>query len=272
MRRLLIVFVLLIAFAVMAAAVGIFFSGGSARIGGESVLTWRIDTPIVDYSENPDLSILFPQRSAMGLADIHRALTRAREDDRVEGLAVYIQSAQFGFGKAQEIRSLLQSFTAADKFVDCYLETAGEGTNGTLAYYLATACERITVSPLGEWNVVGLHSDSPFIRGTLDKLRIEPQFLHVGDYKSAAEFYTHTEHSEAAAEALGAVLDDLFDQVVEAVAQSRELTPEAVRGMIDQAPLNAEQALENGLLDEVTYPDVFEERFAERLQSEPANI
>lgn len=272
MRRLLIVFALLIAFAVLAAVVGIFFSRGATPIGGDLVLTWRIDTPLVDYSESPDLSALFPRRTTTGLARIHQALSRAREDDNVKGLTVYIQNSRFGFAKAQEIRSLLDSFVNAGKFVDCYLETAGEGTNGTLSYYLATACQRITVSPLAEWNVVGLYSDSAFIRGTLDKLRIEPQFLHVGDYKSAAEFYTETKHSEAAAEALGAVLDDLYDQIVDAIAQSRELAADDVRQIIDSAPFHAEQALEYGLVDEVTYPDVFEERFAERLKSSPVDV
>lgn len=269
MRRLLIVFLLLVAFAVLAAAVGVFFARGSNPLGGDMILTWRLDAPLVDYSETPDLSVFFPQRATTGLARIHQTLSRARDDDRVKGLALYIHDSRFGFGKAQEIRSLLQSFTAAGKFVDCYLETAGEGTNGTLSYYLATACERITVSPLGEWNVVGLYSDSPFVRGTLDKLRIEPQFLHVGDYKSAAEFYTETEHSQAAAQALGAVLDDLYDQIVEAISTTREIPADEVREIIDRAPLNAEQALERGLIDEVTYPDVFAERFGERLQAQP---
>lgn len=258
MRRLLIVFAILIAFAVVAAAVGIFFSGGHRSVGGPQILSWRIDTPLVDYSETPDLSVM-RRHSPRGLAAIYQALTQARSDDKVEGLAIYIQTAGFGFGKAQELRSLLDSFTSAGKPVECYLETAGEGSNGTLAYYLATACSRIILSPLGDWNVVGLYADSPFIRGTLDKLRIDPQFLHVGDYKSAAELYTETEHSPAAEMALGAVLDDLYDQIVTAIADTREVSPERVRELIDQAPLSADQALENGLVDEITYPDLFEE-------------
>lgn len=263
MRRLLIVFVLLVVLAIGVAMVGIFFSSGRPpALGGSSVLTWKLDAPLVDYSETPDIQ-LFRRRSPQGLASLHRLLVQARNDPNVEGLGIYIQSARFGFGKAQELRSLLRSFAAADKFVDCYLETAGEGTNGTLAYYLASACQRITLSPLGELNTVGIYSDSPFIRGTLDKLQIEPQFLHVGDYKSAAEFFTETEHSAPAEEALGAVLDDLFDQIVAAISESRELDPEHVRRLIDAAPLSADQALEEGLIDEITYPDIFESRLAD---------
>lgn len=270
MRRLLIVFVILIAFAVIAAAVGIFFSGGSRAVGGPRVLSWRIDTPLVDYSEGPDFSGL-RRHSPRGLASLYQALTQAREDKNIEALAVYIQTTGFGFGKAQELRSLLQSFRSADKPVDCYLETAGEGTNGTLAYYLATACSRISLSPLGDWNVVGLYADSPFIRGTLDKLRIDPHFLHVGDYKSAAELYTETEHTPAAEEALGAVLDDLYDQIVTGIAEARDLSPELVRELIDQAPLGAERALESGLIDEITYPDLFEQRLADS-NNEKSNL
>ena len=109
---------------------------------------------------------------------------------------------------------------------------------------------------------MGLYADSPFIRGTLDKLRIDPQFLHVGDFKSAAELYTETEHSPAAEEALGAVLDDLYDQIVTAISERREISPERVRELIDLAPLGAEQALADGLVDDITYPDLFEEHLA----------
>lgn len=272
MRRLLLLFAFLVVLAVAMAMVGIFLSvGPTATFGGSHILTWRFDAPLVDYSETPDLE-LFRRRSPHGLADLHRLLVQARNDSKIKGLGITIQNTHFGLGKAQEIRSLLESFAEVDKFVDCYLETAGEGTNGTLAYYLASACQRITLSPLGELNTVGIYSDSTFIRGTLDKLQIEPQFLHIGDYKSAAESFTQTEHSAAAEEALGAVLDDLFDQIVTAISQSRELDPERVRELIDAAPLSAERALAEGLIDEITYPDIFESRLTERSSEHNATL
>lgn len=263
MKRLLLVLALLVAIAMLMALVGIVYSIRAPGLGPARVLAWRLDAPLLDYAESPSLQ-LFGKRSPQGLAAAYRLLGRARRDEKIKGLGVYLQTTSFGYGKAQELRSLLESFAATGKFVDCYVETAGEGSNGTLAYYLASACQKISLSPLGELNVLGLYSDSPFVRGTLDKLRIEPQFQHVGAYKSAVEFYTERQHSAAAEEALGVVLDDLFAQLVEQIAASRRLTPQQVELAIDRAPLTAEQALAAGLIDEIGYPDLFDQRLRER--------
>ena len=131
----------------------------------------------------------------------------------------------------------------AGKFVECYLETAGEGSNGTLAYYLATACETIHLAPAGDLNLLGLSSETRFLRGTLDKLKIDPNFNRVGRYKSAVETYTQTQYSPEAQEAIAAVLDGYFAQIVSAVAEARHKSEAEVRALIDGAPWSAEEAL-----------------------------
>ena len=57
--------------------------------------------------------------------------------------------------KAQELRRQMLALRRAGKFVECYLETAGEGSNGTLEYYLASACDDITLAPAGDVNLLG---------------------------------------------------------------------------------------------------------------------
>ena len=263
MKRLLIIFAVLIAIALLLAGVGIMFSSGTTPLGGPKVLVWTLDAPLLDYSEAPDLQ-LFRRRSPQGLAGIYRLLDAAAKDDNVAGVVLNIQQARLGFAKAQEVRALLRTISASGKFVDCYLESAGVGNNGTIAYLLATSCESITLPPLGEVNLVGLFADSSFLKGTLDKLKVDAQMGHVGEYKSAAETFMETEHSPAAREALTAVLDDLFGQIVAAVSESRGLTSEAVRELIDRAPLSPEEAVEAGLIDEIGYPDRFEDRIKEK--------
>lgn len=268
MKRLLVIFILMLALAVLVAAVGILLSRGGATLPGEKILTLTLDRPVLDYLEAPSFSWI-RRGSPQSLADIWAGLTRARNDPQVLGLSVYLRNARFGFGKAQELRSLLESFQDSDKFVNCFMETAGEGTNGTLAYFLVSACDQVTLAPLGDVNLVGLFSDAYFLRGTLDKLKIETDFSHAGQYKSAAEQFTNIAHSPAAEEALSSVLDDLFDQIVTAIAEDRELTVETVRALIDRAPLTAEEALEEGLVDSLGYPDEYEESLSSLSSEEP---
>ncbi len=231
-----------------------------APVLGERVLTWHLSGPLEE--EAPDTSWLRDDEDDLTMAEVYTALRAAPDDDDVRALAIYIEEPRFGLAKAQEVRRLVERFAATGKPVDCYLETAGEGSNGTLPYYLATACNRISLAPAGEVNLLGLYFDGLFLGNALDKLRVDPQFQAAGEYKSAIETYTRANYSAPAREALEALLDHGFEQVVTAISSRRGLEVTAVRQLIDEAPFSAEQAIAAKLVDELAYPDEFDERVA----------
>lgn len=268
MRRLLLILTVLLSVALVAALVGAYLANDLPRLSGPTMLAWHLDRPLVDYEPQPAWPITVAA-SETSLIDVYRALEAARRDRSLEGVALYIHQARFGLAKATQIRRLLIDLRDAGKLVDCYLETAGEGSNGTLAYYLATACDEIHLAPAGDLNLLGLMADRLYLRGTLDKLKIQPDFLSVGRYKSAVESYTRTESSEAAEEALGAVLDDYFQTLVSEMAADRGLEPGELERLIDRGPFSAQEALELGLVDSLSYPDEFESAVEDRLGSEP---
>src|SRR4030095_6435951 len=106
MRKLLLLFGLLLALAIVATGAGILLGGkGSLRSGGASVLVWRLAGPALEQ-EAPRLP---PAGGAApgGLAELYPAFRAARQDPAVRGLAVYIQNADFGLAKAQELRRQL---------------------------------------------------------------------------------------------------------------------------------------------------------------------
>lgn len=267
MKKLVLIFVLLLGVAALAVAAGILMGRGAGSAGGPTVLVWHLEGPVLEQSV-PVLPFS-DDVEADSLAELYPAFRAAREDGQVRGLALYIQDAQFGLARAQELRRQLMALRRAGKFVECYLETAGEGSNGTLVYYLATACERIHLSPLGDVNLLGLAVENRFFRGTLEKLKIVPEFNKVGRYKSAVETYTETEFSPAAEEALSAVLDGYYTQIVTAVAEARGKTPEEVRWIVDGAPYGAEDALRRDLVDQISYPDQFREHLKKRAGGDP---
>lgn len=268
MRRLLVLFVVFAALGAAVALVGLMLAR-SERDGssGRRVVSFALAQPLEEYAAGVDLPLVDVDE-ALHLEQLWRALSAARVDDDVVGVAVKIDDAAFGLAKAQELRRLFQELDRAGKRVACYLDTAGEGSNGTLDYYVASACSEVSLSPAGELNLLGLYADSLFLRGTLDKAKIEPSFLAAGTYKSAAESFTERAHTPAAREALDALLDDYFAQIVVAVGEARGLPPETVRERVDQAPLSAAVALEARLVDRIEYPDEFRARVESELATD----
>jgi len=272
MKKLLLIFVALLGIAVAATVAGILLNrrsgGGGAGSDGPTVLVWQLDGPVLEQ-EAPRLPFS-GDREPDSIAQLYPAFRAARQDAGIKGLAVYIQNAELGLAKAQELRRQMMALRRAGKFVECYLETAGEGSNGTLAYYLATACERIHLAPSGDLNLLGLSYETRLLRGTLDKLKIDPQFNRVGRYKSAVETYTQTQLTPEAQEAIAAVLDGYYAQIVSAIAEARKKSEAEVRALVDGAPYDAETARRRGLVDDLSYPDQFLDLLKQRAGRKPA--
>lgn len=257
MRRLFFLFLLLTLLGLVLAGGGYLLLRHEAPTWSSSkVLTLTLDSPLPDLAAEPTLPFFGAEEPA-SLALLYRGFLSAKTDPSVVGVALYIQDAAFGLAKAQELRRQIAALAAAGKPVRCYLETAGEGGNGTLEYFLASACSSLALAPAGEISLLGLYADSAFLRGGLDKLKVEPSFLTAGEYKSAAESFTEVRHSPAAKVALDALLDGFFTQIVEGIAESRKQEAATVRSWIDSAPLSAKNALASGLVDELAYPDEF---------------
>jgi protease-4 len=268
MKKLLLIFLFLIGVAVLATVLGVLIGGKGGGMGeGPTVLVWHLAGTVQEQAE-PRLPFA-GTAPASSIAELYPALSAACQDSGVRGLAVYIQDADLGLAKAQELRRQMMALRRAGKFVECYLETAGEGSNGTLAYYLATACGTVHLAPAGDLNLLGLYSETRFLRGALDKLKIEPEFNRVGRYKSAVETYTQNQYTPEAQEAIAAVLDGYFAQIVSAVAEARHKSEAEVRALIDGAPYSADEALAHGLVDRLSYPDEFKAALEKRAGRKP---
>jgi len=91
----------------------------------------------------------------------------------------------------------------------------------------------------------------------LEKLGIDADFLHMGNYKAAGEIFTRTEPSEEAEENMNWLLDSLFESLVAMIAESRGIEGDKVRELIDQGLFSPEEAQEAGLIAHVEYRDEF---------------
>jgi protease IV len=189
------------------------------------------------------------------LRDILDAVERAETDPRVKGILARLGTDDIGLAQAQELRDAIAAFRAHGKFAIAFADSFGEFGAGTRPYYFAAAFDQIWLQPMGSLGLTGLYAETLFLKGTLDKLGIAPEFDHKGQFKTAANILTETQMTPPQREEVEDLLRSLSAQVVGGIAQDRRLSSDAVEGAIDRAPLLPEEALQAKLVDRIGYRD-----------------
>ncbi|MCU0303453.1 MAG: signal peptide peptidase SppA [Thermoanaerobaculales bacterium] len=234
----------------------------SPKLPTEVVLAINLEGPIAEVTAEDPFAEIFGEQ-VLSLRQLRTALERAADDDRVRGVRLRIGSFGGGFAVVQELRDLLGEVRAAGKWTAAYLETAGEFAPGNMSYYLASACDEITLHPGGDVNLIGFSVRSLFVRGTLDKLGIKPEFPGRGAYKSARFMYTERDFTPEAREMTEWLVGSLYDQLVSGVAEGRGMTPAEVRDLVDRGPFLGDETTEAGLVDHREDWTTFTERLDE---------
>src|SRR5439155_24885496 len=101
--------------------------------------------------------------------------------------------------------------------------------------------------------LMGIHAESSYFKNLLDKIGVQADIIHIGDYKSAGEPFYQTGPSKEAEEQENKLLDSIFEQMINQVAESRKLSPSDVRKAIDHAMFSPEEAKQAKLVDELMY-------------------
>ncbi len=198
------------------------------------------------------------------LRSLVEAVDRAAKDPSVRGLVLRVGPLDAGWARVQDLREALLRFGRAGKPSWAHLEYAGNRE-----YYLATGCSKIAASPTALLDVTGLAAEVTFYKGALDKLGVQAQFEGVGKYKNAPNQFTETAFTEPHREQMEALVESLFDGYVTGVAESRKLSPEKVRAIVDEGPFDAPRAKEAGLVDELLYRDQVEQKVPGRERLTP---
>lgn len=238
------------------------------RLPSSAVLHLEITGGIPERSSEEPWAEFFGPRE-VSRQDLRDALVKARNDTRIKAVRVKIRDCFAGLATVQEVREQLQAVAAAGKPTYAYLETAGEGYSGNMAYFLATGCQKVVLGPLGDLTLIGLKAEVPFIRGTLDKLGIEPDFPGIGDYKTARNFYIEKDFTQAHREMTSWLLSSVGRQVARGIAQSRGMTEAQVQALMAQGPYLGPKALELKLVDAIQDWDSFAE---ETVKGEGENL
>jgi protease IV len=155
------------------------------------------------------------------------------------------------WGRAADLIGALQAVRTAGKPVHCH----AENVDNVAVLVLVSACDRLSMTPAGMMDLVGPAAHVFYARSLLDRIGVQAELVQVGRYKGAADPLTRDDMPEAIDEALGAILDGLHANLVNALAEHRDMSADEARKLIDGGPYGTHDAMERGLIDHVAFDD-----------------
>lgn len=230
-------------------------------ISSNSVLVLDLSGSIVEQRPNDFSSALFGSQVTV-LHEVNDSIDEAANDYRVKGLVVRIAPLEAGWAKLEEIHDHLLSFRRSGKPSICYLGYDGAENE---EYYVATGCSQIWLEPTNPLGVRGMMAEATFLRGSLDKLKIVPDFLHIAEYKTAPNEYTEKKFTPAHREEVQALLTSVYDQYLTDVSSARNMDRAQFASLVPKGPFLPKEALQDRLVDRLADWDQIQDFFRRRV-------
>jgi protease-4 len=241
------------------------------RRGAGLILELDLTEPLVEGVPADPLSAILARRRTP-LRVIVEGLRRAATDDRVRALVARVggggSRSMLRLAHAQELSDAVRELGEHGKLTVAWAETFGEFHNSSVAYCLATSFSEIWLQPSGDVCLTGVAAEVPFVRGTLEKIGVTPQFAQRHEFKNAANLFTERGFTDAHRAATEGLVRSVMDQLVDGIADNRRLDAARVRTAIDRAPLFAAEALDLGMVDRLGYRDDVYAAVRERVGSD----
>jgi protease IV len=186
-----------------------------------------------------------------GLYDVVRMIDYAKTDNSVKGIYIKCDDNDNGFAASEEIRNAIIDFKKSGKFVFAYGDVISQK-----AYYVATAADKVYCNPKGTVDWRGMASTLFFLKGTLERLNIQPQIFYAGKFKSATEPLREYQMTEANRLQTSVYLNDLYSRMLNVAAQKTKSDTATLHNLANTAAIQtAYDAVKYRLIDGVKYDD-----------------
>jgi protease-4 len=228
------------------------FAGTSVVVPSRSYLEVGLAGPVEELAPRDVLSVLLRRNKPITVYDFWMNMRKAAADRRIQAVLLRVNLIECDWAKATELRDAILEFRRSGKKAYAFIE---EAPDFDMEYYVATACDKVILHPLGWLGVNGIGGYVPFFKGALDKLGVRAEFEHVAEYKTAANMFTEKGFTPAHKEEMESLYSDIFAHYVRTAAAARGKTEAEFRALIDRGFFQGEQAKEAGLVDGCLYED-----------------
>src|SRR5579884_1990268 len=235
---------------ICALAISKIFATKQPTVAANSVLVLSLSGEVPEAAPiGIDIPLLQTQPTPT-VRDVWTSLHEAATDSRIKALVIQPRMLLAGWARLEEIRQDIADFKKSGKPVYAFLQGPG-----SREYYLATAADKIFLSPGDMLDVKGFHVEELYFKGTLEKLGIGVQVDHIGRFKDAGDIFTRTNMTPETREVLNQVLDQIYGDFCTTTGSGRRKSADDMKALIDMGPFLAAQAKATGLVDELGYED-----------------
>lgn len=167
-----------------------------------------------------------------------------RDQSNVKAVIVRVDSPGGGVGPSQEIYSELKQLAAEKPVIVSMGSVAASG-----GYYIAVASQRIFANPGTITGSIGVIMSFPNYQELMGKVGVQTEVVKSGRFKDTGS--PTRPFTAADKELLQGMVDDVYQQFVEAVSEGRKLPLDRLKPFVDGRIFSGRQAKAAGLIDEL---------------------
>jgi len=173
-----------------------------------------------------------------------RELRKYADDSAVKAVVLRVDSPGGAVAPSQEIYEEINNLKKDKKVIVSMGSVAASG-----GYYISAPADSIVANAGTLTGSIGVIMEIPSVSGLMEKIGVQNQIVKSGRHKDMASVFRSLGPEER--QILQAVLDDVHDQFIEAVADSRGITISKVREIADGRIFTGRMAKDIGLVDEL---------------------
>jgi len=214
----------------------------------------RVESPLSTFSSSDEMDV-------PGLYDVVRLIHKAKNDKNINGIYITANTNPNGFASSQEIRNALLDFKTSKKFIIAHGDVISQKS-----YYVAGVADKLYLNPTGFLEWMGFNVDFMFLKGTLDKLEIQPQIFYAGKFKSATEPFRTDRMTPENKLQTTVWLGDLYNDFLLKASADRKIDTSALHQLANDGKIQtAQDAVDNKLVDALKYDDEVKDEIKSRL-------
>ena len=164
------------------------------------------------------------------------------EDSSIKAVVLRVNSPGGAVAPAQEIYKEIIKLKKLKKVVVSLGALAASG-----GYYVACPADKIVANPGTLTGSIGVIMEIPNFEGLLKKIGVETQVIKSGKHKDIASPFKSMSPEER--KILQSVLDDVHEQFISAVSDSKGIDFEEIKKLADGRIFTGKKAKELGLVD-----------------------